>query len=176
MSGNVFIISPHSIIVMQAHRMNFAPSCSEKEEAMNKTVLFDDVEMTNAGLADGSLNKATGNTKRTKAPLRTPCGSLTSPMLEVFPDGHVTFFSLDVEGAEPQVLKNLDFEKVFIELMIVENFNQLCRKECATRRQFRKIMNYHGYKRFSSIVARSDLFIHPSSKFLNKMGGRQPDV
>ncbi len=155
--------------------MNFAPSCSEEEEAMNKTVPFVDSLFTNAGLADGSVTTAYSDKKHLK-PVNTSCGSLTGPLLEVFPDGHVTFFSLDVEGAEPQVLKNLDFEKVFIEVFIIENFNQFCERDCETRRQFRTIMNDHGYKRFSSSVRKSDLFIHPSSKFLNKMDGKKPNT
>ena len=33
-----------------AHRFNFAPSCSEKDDAADATVKFDNYEMTNAGV------------------------------------------------------------------------------------------------------------------------------
>jgi hypothetical protein len=101
-----------------------------------------------------------------------PCGSLTNVLLDIFPQGHVTLFSLDVEGSEPLVLKHLDFEKVYIEMMIIENRNSFCKKRshCKSRDEFRKIMDQAGYKRFIGVVEKSDLYIHPYSEYLTKMG------
>lgn len=99
-----------------------------------------------------------------------PCGSLTNVLLDIFPQGHVTLFSLDVEGSEPLVLKHLDFEKVYIEVMIIENRNNFCKQShCKSRDEFRKIMDKAGYKRFIGVVEKSDLYIHPYSEYLEKM-------
>eukprot|EP00546_Thalassionema_frauenfeldii_P020788 CAMPEP_0178898372 /NCGR_PEP_ID=MMETSP0786-20121207/2294_1 /TAXON_ID=186022 /ORGANISM="Thalassionema frauenfeldii, Strain CCMP 1798" /LENGTH=330 /DNA_ID=CAMNT_0020569083 /DNA_START=30 /DNA_END=1019 /DNA_ORIENTATION=- len=149
-----------------AHRMNFAPTCSLEEEAMNKTVLFDNYAQTNAGLADGSVN--TSFTYRNWT-VEVPCGSLTNVLPTIFPQGHVTFFSLDVEGAEPYVLQNLDFNAVFVEIFMIENKNNFCQAKCQTRDKFRKIMDEHGYRRYTFLIAKSDVFIHPESTYLNKM-------
>ena len=82
----------------------------------------------------------------------------------------MTLFSLDVEGSEPLVLKHLDFEKVYIEVMIIENRNNFCKEShCKSRDEFRKIMDKAGYKRFVVVVTKSDLCIHPRSKYLEKM-------
>lgn len=93
--------------------------------------------------------------------MAVPCGSLTNVLLDIFPQGHVTLFSLDVEGSEPLVLKQLDFEKVYIEVMIIENRNNFCNQNCRSRDEFRKIMDRAGYTRFVGDVTKSDLYIHP---------------
>ena len=86
-----------------------------------------------------------------------PCGSLTKGLLDIFPNGHVSFFSLDIEGAEPLVVGNIDFDKVFIEVMMIENRNNFCAAKCESRDKFRKIMQDAGYERFNP-VKKSDLF------------------
>jgi len=71
----------------------------------------------------------------------------------------VTLFSLDVEGSEPLVLQHLDFEKVYIEVMIIENRNNFCKEShCKSRDEFRKIMDKAGYKIFVVVVTKSDLY------------------
>ena len=93
-----------------------------------------------------------------------PCGSLTNVLLDVFPHGHVSFFSLDVEGSEPFVVGNIDFSRVFIEIMMVEHFNDFCHpRNCESRDRYRKIMDDNGYIRFTRAIYKSDLFIHPLS-------------
>lgn len=152
-----------------AHRFSYAPSCSEKEEGLNKTVQFDYHPFTNAGLADGSVETAfTGHQKQKKVDV--PCGSLTKVLLDIFPGGHVSFFSLDVEGAEAAVLENVDFDRVFVEVFMVEHWNNFCKEECESRDRFRQIMNDNGYILFDNAVRKSDLFIHPlSHKILDTM-------
>mmetsp|Transcript_18121 Transcript_18121/g.27423 ORF Transcript_18121/g.27423 Transcript_18121/m.27423 type:complete len:344 (-) Transcript_18121:64-1095(-) len=156
-----------------AHRFNFAPSCSKADEVANKTVQFDNYPMTNAGVHDGSVTTVYSEKDNT---IDVPCGSLTKVLLDIFPQGHVTFFSLDVEGSEPYVLQNIDFEKVFIEVMIVEIFNILCTpvSPCESRELARKIMDDAGYVRFQNLIYKSDLYIHPLSKHLERMQKSTP--
>ncbi|KAL7463501.1 hypothetical protein ACHAXS_005722 [Conticribra weissflogii] len=146
----------------QAHRMHFAPTCSAEEDARNATVKFDNYVWPNAGL-ESVVTAFTNKTER--KPVDVPCGSLTEVLLDIFPHGHVTIFSLDVEGSEPLVLRNIDFTRVFIEIMIIEHFNAFCSKSghCQSRKEFRKIMDENGYIRFTRGVTKSDLYIHPSS-------------
>lgn len=146
----------------RAHRMHFAPTCSTEEDALNATVKFDNYVWTNAGL-DTVVTAFTNKTAR--KPVDVPCGSLTEVLLDIFPHGHVTIFSLDVEGSEPLVLQNIDFGRIFIEIMIIEHFNSFCPKSryCQSRDEFRKIMDENGYIRFTRGVKKSDLYIHHSS-------------
>jgi len=147
-----------------AHRFSYAPSCTEEETMANTTVKFDKYPMTNGGLADGSVQTAYSGRNRT---VDVPCGSLTQVLLDVFPNGHVSFFSLDVEGAEPFVVgKALDFDRVFIEIIMIENRNNFCKKKCKSRDEFQKIMQDYGYAMFNTMVTKSDVFIHPLSKHL----------
>ena len=155
-----------------SHNFNFVPSCSEADEVANKTIKFDNYPMTNAGVNDGSVTTSYSGRNWT---VDVPCGSLTKVLLDIFPSGHVSFFSLDVEGSEPSVLRALDFKKVFIEVMIIETSNNFCKRfsYCESRNQFRKIMRDEGYVLFEKIVVRSDLFIHPLSvKHLQAMEER----
>ena len=153
-----------------AHRFSYAPSCTEEDEIANKTVKFDKYPMTNGGLADGSVTTAYTAKNWT---IDVPCGSLTKVLLDVFPNGHVSFFSLDVEGAEPLVVgKALDFDRVFIEIIMIENRNNFCKKNCKSRDEFRKIMLEAGYVMFFQMVQKSDVFIHPLSKHLETVKKR----
>jgi hypothetical protein len=79
-----------------AHRMSFAASCSIQEEAMNKTVSF----LTTTRPFSNAPQLGTENAAAYKGrkAVDVPCGSLTPVLLDLFPGGHVSFFSLDVEG------------------------------------------------------------------------------
>lgn len=149
----------------QAHRMNYAPSCTEEEEMANKTVQFDNYPMTNAGVS-GAANVTTTYSAKNWT-VDVPCGPLTPVLLDMFPNGHVTFFSLDVEGSEPYIVQNIDFKRIFIEVMIIEHANNFCNRfACESRDRFRKMMDDEGYIRFTKLVKKSDLYIHPKSKYL----------
>ena len=99
-----------------------------------------------------------------------PCGSLT-PFIHDLLGGHVNFFSLDVEGAEPFVLEHIDFNVIRADVVIIENFNVNCPPPpavCESRDKFRAIMDKAGYVRpppNQQIVVKSDLFVHPDSPF-----------
>jgi hypothetical protein len=88
--------------------------------------------------------------------------------LDIFPNGHVSFFSLDVEGSEPSIVRELDFDRVYIEIMMIETFNNFCPKvaKCESRDEYREIMKEAGYIMFENMVQKSDLFIHPLSTHL----------
>ena len=157
----------HKLLINRpnAHRFNFVPTCTEEEEMAKKTIKFHAKSLTNAGLADGSVTTAYTELKLIPV-VEVPCGSFTQVLLDCFPNGHVSFFSLDVEGSEPAVVANIDFEKVFIEVMIIENWNLFCEVECESRDKYRKIMKEAGYIMFDNVVKKSDLFIHHLSRFL----------
>lgn len=159
-----------------AHRMQFAPSCSAEEEDKGKTVQFVSVAFTNAGLVSALTETIYSNASISKHTVDVPCGTLTTALLDVFPSGHVNFFSLDVEGAEPLVLQSIDFSRVKIDVVIVESFNQNCLRHapCATRTASRKILTGAGYRMFEDVVYKSDLFVAPhmtlpSSTLINRV-------
>ena len=68
-------------------------------------------------------------------------------------------------------MKTIDFDKVFIEVMIIETANNHCNKFSyfESRNSFRKIMKDPGNIMFEKVVHRSDLFIHPPSRHLEVM-------
>jgi Methyltransferase FkbM domain len=145
------------------HRMSFAPSCSIRKEANNATIKFVAQMGTMAGL---SLHVRTSG----RNVVKVPCGSLGPVIQDIFRGGHVHFFSLDVEGAEPLVLKNIDFSKVFIEAIMVESWSRNCPqepKECRTRSDAREVMKKAGYHLFNTVVEKSDLYLHPNSPLMN---------
>jgi hypothetical protein len=85
-----------------------------------------------------------------------------------------------IEGAEPFVLENIDFDKIFVDVMIAENENSYCTKEnCTSRDRARSIMKQHGYLLYSSVITRSDLFVNPKSEFVTSstlLAKYQPDA
>ena len=150
-----------------AHRMNFVP-CTVKEEIANKTVTFHSKIWTNAGIEDSSVSNAYKG--GTKATVEVPCGSMTQVLLDVFPQGRVSFFSLDVEGSEHLVLRAIDISQVFIEVIMVEVENKFCelngRGDCTSRDDVRQQLRDAGYVRFSGYIHASDVHIHPKSEML----------
>ena len=141
------------------HRFCYSPTCNLVEELNNKTVAFHSIDATTAGI-EGSALRHMG-----QAHVKVPCGTLTSLLTEIFPNGNVDFMSVDVENAEPDIMENLDFDQVFIEIIIVENNSKICGPECNERDRVRKRLKSVGYKLYSNVVTESDLYIHPKSKY-----------
>ena len=124
------------------------------------TIPFHSVAFTNA--AQANVPSHYDNTTL----VDIPCDQLTPAVLDVL-GGHVTFFSLDVEGAENQVLRTLDFSKVHVDIWMVENVNQFCHREerCDSRDESRAILQRAGYVGFQDVVYGSDVFVLPSSEY-----------
>ena len=144
----------------RTHRMHFAPSCSAEYERVHKTITFYRAPALNSGLEDHAVTyKGKGRPK-----VEVPCGPLGPVLEDIFEDNQrtINFFSLDVEGAEPLVLKTIDFDKVMIEVLMIEVQNANCGKECESRDETRAIMKQAGYRKFSGVVKASDVFVHPS--------------
>ena len=154
----------------QAHRMNYVPSCTVEEEAANKTVPFHSVKWTNAGIEDEDVTNAYKG--RTNQVVDIPCGSMTQVILDLFPQGRVSFFSLDVEGSEHLVLRAIDFTRVFIDVLMVEVKNTFCdensKGDCASRDMVREQLRDAGYVRFSGYVSASDVHVHSKSELLQE--------
>lgn len=150
-----------------AHVASYAASCSEEEAHRNATVSFHDYPFPNAGQAD-TVNAYSGRHE-----IQVPCGPLTPVIRDVL-GSRVHFMSLDVEGAEPQVLINLDFESIRIDVLIVEVVNPFCplTDDCASRKRTREILHQNGYRRFEQMIHNSDLFVHNHSPFLIKLDGK----
>lgn len=152
-----------------AHRLHYAPSCNAADEASNATALFYPSAFTNAGLARDGVRSDYAN-QQDLQPVSVPCGTITSVLQDLLPgNGRVNIFSLDVEGAEPLVVGNaIDFEEVFIEVLMVEQHNAQCPappKYCESREKVRAIMKERGYTLHEKLVAKSDVYVHPLSDF-----------
>jgi hypothetical protein len=143
-----------------AHKMSFAPSCDAHFEAINKTVEFYAKAWTNAGLT-GKAQAYEGTST-----VAVPCGPLGPVLQDVFEaEQRIMFFSLDVEGAELMVLDTISFDKIIIEVMMIEVQNSFCQKTCETRDRVRAKMTALGYQRYEGVVRASDIYVHPRSRF-----------
>lgn len=153
-----------------AHRASYAVSCTVEQALANKTVSFHDYIFANAAQTD-TENAYTGGKK-----IDVPCGPIHPVVLETL-GPNVHFFSLDVEGAEPMVLSAIDFSAIFIDVLMIEVQNNFCprNKPCLRRDQTREIMHTNGYHRFEDYISASDVYVHPRSRFLEKiLAKRQP--
>jgi Methyltransferase FkbM domain len=145
-----------------SHRMSYAASCSTEEEAANKTVRFWASIFTNAA-EDVSPNREA----YAKSNLATDvlCGSLSPVLLDLFPSKRVHFFSLDTEGVEYSVLSNIDFDEIFIDVLISENWNNFCQQKCEGRDKVRAFMKSKGFLLYPNTIQYSDLYVNPRSEF-----------
>lgn len=143
-----------------AHRLSFAASCSQEDARANKTVAFHALPFANAAQAGVKSNYDARNSSTF-----VPCGPLT-PIIQDLLGPHVQFLSLDVENVEHLVLANIDFDKIQIDVMIVENSNHFCNRKCESRDKSREILLKQGYKLFPDIIRKSDLFVHPKSNYV----------
>jgi len=127
-----------------AHHLGVAPSCNSSD-----VVMFGDHYFTNA-----QTNEEGGT-------IEVHCGPLWF-YLEQIGISHIDFWSLDVEGAEIDILKTVDFEKVQIDVIISESVNRL--EGTAERAEaVRVFLRQKGYLILQSIsVENSDTFLHKS--------------
>ncbi|KAL9189832.1 hypothetical protein ACHAXT_009507 [Thalassiosira profunda] len=96
---------PHAV------KLSFSPTCKE-ERGRRK---FYDIPLSNNGM-EGLAKSYTG-----RETVEVPCGPLTPVLHDVFgPEGQISFFSLDVEGAELMVLETLDFNVLSIDVLMIE--------------------------------------------------------
>lgn len=73
---------------------------------------------------------------------------------------HINFFSLDVENAELEVLKTLDFSLVRFDVIVVEADGSSAVKDEAVRQLLTdNDYHYHGH------VIRNDWFVHASFNY-----------
>ena len=137
---------PHAV------KLSFSPTCTNS----NETVSFYDYPFSNNGVRD--LAKSYMG----KGTIEIPCGPLTPVLLDIFgPDGKIAFFSLDVEGAELLVLETLDFDAVFIEVIMVEVQNAHCPEaNCESVHNIRRHMAMtRKYSLFVDFLEASDVYI-----------------
>ena len=128
-----------------AHHLNVAPSCNTSD-----VVMFPDHWYTNAVMNEEG------------ATLAIHCGPL-SYYLEQLDITHISYWSLDVEGAELSVLQTVDFNAVQIDVIMAESENRLVEKEHLAQdvRLFLQTKDYILMK--SVTVHKSDIFLHKSA-------------
>lgn len=135
-----------------AVKLSFSPTCKNA----NETVSFYDYPLSNNGVQD--LAKSYVG----KTTIEIPCGPLTPVLQDVFgPDGKITFFSLDVEGAELLVLQTLDFDALYIKVIMVEVQNAHCpNANCENVHHIRRHMAMtRKYSLFVDFLEASDVYI-----------------
>ena len=108
-----------------AHRFFGAPSCPN----VGSSVSFWNVPYTSGGL----LALARTGNGTSKHLVTVPCFPIQHA-LDTMGVARVDFFSLDVEGAEMDVLRTLNFTRTKIRVFLIEVSNRLCAKDrCAAK-------------------------------------------
>lgn len=95
-----------------------------------------------------------------------PCKPMKDILKELKID-RIDFFSLDVEGAEVDVLDSIDFSVVEINVILIESDLTFAKEETVSK--FRDIMKRNNFELFENIVIRSDLFINKNFLELTKL-------
>jgi hypothetical protein len=72
----------------------------------------------------------------------------------------IDFFSLDVEGAEDFVLQTLP--GLGVHVLMVESQNRHCKEVCPKRERVRSRLLAMGFRLYTNLVARSDVFVNAS--------------
>lgn len=138
---------PHAV------KLSFSPTCT----GANDSAKFYDYPMSNNGM-EGLAKSYTG-----KQTVEVPCGPLTPVLQDVFgPGSRISFFSLDVEGAEMMVLKTIDFDAVYIEVVMVEVQNTHCPEpaKCPNVLNIRRHMALtRKYALFVNFLEASDVYV-----------------
>lgn len=141
-----------------AVKLSFSPTCTDgmSKEGKQQTASFYNYPLSNNGMKD--LAKSyTG-----KDTVEIPCGPLTPVLLDVFgPNQTISFFSLDVEGAETLVLDTLDFTKHDIHVMMIEIQNSYCPNplSCSQTHMIRQRMAEANYSLLAELVEASDVYV-----------------
>jgi len=139
---------PHAV------KLSFSPTCKREDD--NEVAKFYDYPLSNNGM-EGLAKSYVG-----KETIEVSCGPLTPVLHDIFgPDGKVTFFSLDVEGAEMMVLETLDFDVLMIEVLMVEIQNSYCPEaNCRNVLNIRRHMAMTGkYALFVDFLEASDVYV-----------------
>jgi hypothetical protein len=140
-----------------AVKMSFSPTCLDN----NTTALLYNFPLSNNGMKD------LAQTYTGKETVEIPCGPLTPVLLDVFgPNQTISFFSLDVEGAESLVLDTIDFSKLDIHVIMIEIQNSYCPNpmSCTQTHTIRKRMAEANYSLFAELVEASDVFTKHGSE------------
>ncbi|KAL3767115.1 hypothetical protein ACHAWO_000347 [Cyclotella atomus] len=134
-----------------AVKLSFSPTCLDN----TITASLYNIPLSNNGMKD-LAQSYTG-----KETVEVPCGPLTPVLIDVFGlNQTISFFSLDVEGAELLVLNTIDFSKVDIHVIMIEVQNSYCPNpmSCAQTHLIRKRMAEANYSLFAELVEASDVF------------------
>lgn len=138
-----------------AFKMSFSPTCKDEGGV---TQIYD-YPLSNNGV-EGLAKSYAG-----KETVDVPCGPLGPVLRDVFgPDRGVSFFSLDVEGAERMVLEALDLDgpdAVRIDVIMVEIQNTHCPEgNCPEVHMIRRRMAKTGrYALFVDFLEASDVYV-----------------
>ena len=83
---------------------------------------------------------------------------------------HINFFVLDVEGAELDVLKSINFDKVMFDVVVIETFQDSDMRPVGYVSNVTAFMSDRGYK-FMEVFGRNSWFMHKSY-----VPSRKPDT
>lgn len=134
-----------------AHHLGVAPSCLGNSTGI---VSFSQHTYTSA-MVEGEVGSL----------LEIHCGPL-SYYLDALDIRHIDFWSLDVEGSELALLKTVDFERVHIDVIIVEVENRLTDDPKMKQQveDVRVLLREKGYVNIQSVVVyKSDVWLHQSA-------------
>ena len=110
---------------------------------------------------------AAGMSEKTIMQLKRDCGSVASVDVEVVPFGevlvqngikHVDALFIDMEGYEPEAIESIDFERISVTALCIEN-----NEEPRGAGRVRRLLESHGYRLVKSLN-QDDIYVSSRAK------------
>ena len=137
-----------------ADKLFYAPSCSLEEEHQKKARTVHVIT---------SMKGRDGKVKETDQQLKVPCGTLSTPLLDIYENRTIDFMSIDARGSEARIVQNADFDQLRVNVLLVDKIYRGCTEtQCEQRDTVRKRMtkDFH-YILKADLLQRFDVFLHP---------------
>lgn len=135
-----------------AHKLNVAPSCMDDHSTIRFNAIADSSAAEYDTLSDEEKKRAESHV------VDVHCGPMSTYLRELGIK-KIDFWSLDVEGAEFEVLKTFDFDSTKVGVLMVESLNRQCGADCPKREAVRELLKSKGATLIKNLTPKSDVFI-----------------
>lgn len=132
---------------------NLHMAACEYERTIDFTIDGGPIAGSMQHMTNSFLNQYHGGTQPKTVPVY--CGPI-SHQLCLLGITTIDFMSIDVEGAELEVVRSIDFTQVDVHVIVIEADNHNPEKNSAVR----SLLVAHGFNLTTDVVKRSDLFVN----------------
>jgi len=140
-----------------ADKLNLIPSCAKDDSTMSFVTSNTYTSASQANMVNEHGTQAEKDFIKQGGTETMHCGPLHL-YLKDLGIHKIDFYSLDVEGAELEVLKTFDFDAVKVGVLMVESRNRYCEDVCPKRDAVRELIKSKGGTLHEGVVQKSDIF------------------